>query len=154
MNTYHLIRIDENGRAFLPLGLNWRSKKEKGGCLTHRCRNRLTRFQRKHGNIHCTKCMMRRWRYNNRIGALLSRLRERSRLKRVPFDLDLPFLSALLEGTNYLEQPGAWHIDRVVPALGYTKSNVQILSAHDNIAKGNRERHIPSHTYYSDDPPF
>lgn len=131
----------------LRIGKNAAEKKAAGKCVTAFCRNRLPRSQRRKGNIHCSKCMMRRWRTNNPLASLLLMWRDRARRKQVPFDLTLEYVQWLVTDTGYLDNRGVFkgclHLDRKIPALGYTRGNVQVLTAEDNVAKGNRERHEP-----------
>lgn len=70
--------------------------------------------------------------------ARLASLRDRAQRKRVPFDLDLEWLADFLERTGY--DSTLHHIDRRIPAIGYTKGNLQILTVAQNVGKGNRER--------------
>lgn len=48
--------------------------------------------------------------------------------------------------TEYISRVGFrkfdLHIDRIDPRRGYVPDNVQVLTAHDNIVKGNKERHL------------
>lgn len=70
--------------------------------------------------------------------ARLSNLRNRSRRKKLEFDLDLEWLETFCEAHGY--DPAEHHIDRISVAKGYVKGNLQILPISENIAKGNRER--------------
>lgn len=77
------------------------------------------------------------------MAARLATLRDRARKKKLPFDLELKWLSEFLLRNNY--NSTEHHIDRICSIGGYTKSNLQILSIGENIAKGNRERHGECH---------
>jgi len=72
--------------------------------------------------------------------AKLAILRDRAARKKVPFDLDLPWLIEFVLVNAY--DPTEHHIDRIKTHLGYTKDNLQVLPATENISKGNRERHL------------
>jgi len=45
-----------------------------------------------------------------------------------------------LQTVTGVEITSRHHIDRISAEKGYTRDNIQILAARDNIAKGNRER--------------
>lgn len=104
-------------------------------CATDYCR-------RPHGpkSPLCGRCSMRQWRAANPLKHRLAVLRHRAARKRVPFDLDLPWLAEFLL-THYYD-PATHHIDRIKPWLGYVKGNLQVLLMGENIAKGNRERWV------------
>lgn len=72
--------------------------------------------------------------------AKLAILRDRAARKRVPFDLTLEWLTNFLRENAY--DSTEHHIDRDKPWLGYVMGNLQVLPASENIAKGNRERHL------------
>lgn len=103
-------------------------------CITKFCRHL---GHPKRGGL-CGKCSMAKWRAANPLKHRLAVLRHRAARKRVPFDLDLPWLAQFLL-LNYYD-PTTHHIDREKPHLGYVKGNLQILPMAENIAKGNRER--------------
>lgn len=77
--------------------------------------------------------------------AKLAMLRDRARSRKVPFDLDLNWLSDFIERTGY--DPYWHHIDRISFLGGYTKNNLQVLPFSENIAKGNRERRGQAQLY-------
>jgi len=103
-------------------------------CSTPYCRR--AKSQRK---AVCPRCYMRSWRAANKMKATLAILRDRAKRKKVPFDLDLPWLTEFLTSNNYDSK--LHHIDRIRTWEGYTKANLQILDCRENIAKGNRERY-------------
>lgn len=90
---------------------------------------------------------MRAWRATNPVKCKLGILRDRAARKRVPFDLDLEWLTTFLTDNHY--DPTLHHIDRIRTWEGYTKANLQVLPMSENIAKGNRERWVP---YFQRDP--
>lgn len=104
-------------------------------CVTKFCRNPRGRNQ----SQLCKKCQMRRWRANRPLSARLAKLRDRAAQKKLPFDLDIAWLTDFLTQNNY--NPAVHHIDRICVLGGYTKGNLQLLDGSDNIAKGNRERY-------------
>lgn len=112
-------------------------KKHPTKCSTKFCRG----LRGIKGGDKCSKCKMRAWRLANPVKAVLARLRCRAQRKRIPFDLDEPWLAKFMKDyDNSLH-----HIDRISAFGGYTKNNLQILTISDNIAKGNRERHGQAH---------
>lgn len=104
-------------------------------CITRYCR-------RKHGKRSplCGRCSMRQWRAANPMKYRLTVLRQRARRKGVPFDLTLEWLTDFLTVNAY--DPTEHHIDRIRTWEGYVMGNLQILTMSENIAKGNRERHL------------
>lgn len=116
------------------------SKKPSHKCITKYCR----RKPRKNRKL-CERCAKRRWRASHPIQAKLSILRCRAQRKHLPFDLQLDWFSQFLAATGY--DPKQHHIDRISSIGGYTKNNLQVLDATDNIAKGNRERHGQAHMF-------
>lgn len=113
-----------------------RSRKPAHLCVTRYCRG--TGHPKRAGL--CSKCSMRAWRRANPLKARLAILRDRAALKGVPFDLTLEWLTEFLAAGGY--DPTLHHIDRIKTWLGYVKDNLQILTGAENIAKGNRERHV------------
>jgi len=106
----------------------------------HKCRTKFCR--RPHGakSPLCHRCALRRWRTANPMKAKLAILRDRAARKKVPFNLTVGWLTEFLTVNAY--DPKEHHIDREKPWLGYVMGNLQILSSGENIAKGNRERHM------------
>lgn len=106
----------------------------------HLCRVKFCRHKHGPKSPLCSRCGVRVWRAANPMKARLAVLRDRATRKRVPFDLDLPWLIEFVLVNAY--DPAIHHIDRVKTHLGYTKDNLRVLPAGENIAKGNRERHL------------
>lgn len=115
-------------------------------CLTKWCRRQVRQKGGK-SRGHCSKCSMRQWRAANPLKDRLAHLKDRAARKRVPFDLDLEWLTAFLTDNHY--NPTLHHIDRIRTWEGYTKANLQVLLMSENIAKGNRERWV---AYFQHDP--
>lgn len=115
-------------------------KKEPHLCRTSRCRN-----HRPHKRGHCDACRKRLERANNPVRAAWAHIRDRAKKKNLPFDLDFEWFKDWAEKSKYINNKGvtsyALHIDRRIRSLGYVKTNVQVLTCRDNVAKGNRERH-------------
>jgi len=104
-------------------------------CPTKWCRNRKAPKRNT-----CSKCGMRAWRAANPIKALLAHLRWRATAKGVPFDLPLNWFVSFLRDNHY--DRTLHHIDRIRTWEGYVQGNIQVLDGGENIAKGNRERHV------------
>lgn len=106
-------------------------------CITKRCRHLVDR--NKGRDKRCSKCKMRQWRLKNPIKACVTRLRERAKKKKVPFNIRVVWFAAFIASQNYDKR--FHHIDRIIPPKGYVEGNLQVLDIDKNIAKGNRERH-------------
>lgn len=104
----------------------------------HLCPTRWCRNRRGNKRITCSKCAMRVWRAANPVKSLLAHLRWRAKKKGVDFDLTYNWMANFLVSFRY--DRTIHHIDRIKTWLGYTKGNIQVLVAAENIAKGNRER--------------
>lgn len=109
-------------------------KKDPSRCVTPYCRN-----SREGQNRRCSKCRRREWRERYPLKSRLAHVRDRARRKGLEFALTLEDF-AELERLCGGPITSRHHIDRICVARGYTRDNVQVLSAADNIAKGNRER--------------
>lgn len=95
----------------------------------------------------CNKCRSRISRLNYPEKYALYEIKRRAKLKGVPFSLTTEDILSL---PGYLERrgctPRSLQIDRIKPALGYVKGNIQILTARANWDKGPNE--------YNDNEPF
>ena len=107
---------------------------------SHLCVTKFCRHPRGAESPKCSRCAMRQWRMEHPLKAKLAILRDRARRKKVPFDLTLEWLGMFLALNAY--DPTEQHIDRVKPWLGYVMGNLQVLPSGENIAKGNRGRHV------------
>ena len=106
----------------------------------HLCPTRWCRNHKAPKRNNCSKCAMRAWRAAQPAKALLAHLRWRAKVKDVPFDLTPVWFELFLRRGGYDRR--LHHIDRIRTWEGYTMSNIQILDGAENIAKGNRERHV------------
>lgn len=140
-----LIELPDGSYGLLRAG-NMADKRAAGKCIIKWCRNRLPESAIRKRNSVCSKCAMRRWRANNPLGAMLLLWRNRARVKRVPFDLTVSGMAEFLNGSGYLDlkgrHRGMYHLDRIVPRLGYVFSNIQVLSAEDNCSKSGKEKKV------------
>jgi hypothetical protein len=137
--------IDASGKAHLNCANNAAQKRAKGKCVTAHCRNFLPVSAIQNCNKHCSKCMMRVWRVNSSLKAVLAKLRERAVKRQVPCTLTPEELLLVIGDTHYLDLKGRvrglLHLDRIVLSLGYVAGNVRVITVSDNVAKGNVERH-------------
>lgn len=87
-----------------------------------------------------------------RLQKLCSMAKNRSRTKKLAFDLDAEYLFSLWEdqegrcaltgipfdleqwGTKGQVNPNTVSVDRIIPSLGYVKGNVRLITYHLNIA--------------------
>ncbi len=92
----------------------------------------------------CTKCLSRRWRANHPDKAAYKDLRHSARKRNIPFRLSFSRFLELCESSNYLILKGVkgndLQIDRIDVNRGYEDDNVRVISAMENVAKGNTER--------------
>ena len=89
-----------------------------------------------------------RWRRKNKSRFLLAKTRNRAAISGIPFNLDVtdfvipeycPVLGLKLEDTTGRSGPGPTSpsLDRIIPALGYVKGNVIVISHKANMIKSN-----------------
>lgn len=93
----------------------------------------------------CSRCKSRRWRANNPDKELFRDIRSSASRRKLTFCITLDYLRALPRFAEYIRLRGiksnSLHLDRHDPRLGYVVGNLRIITAGENIAKGNRERH-------------
>lgn len=86
----------------------------------------------------------RRWAKANPAQQMLSRARRRAKQKGLPFDIELsdvvipatcPVLRIPITVGLDKRDRGSPSLDRIIPALGYTKGNVQVISTRANAMK-------------------
>lgn len=106
----------------------------------HLCPTRYCRRHKAKKKVQCSRCAMRAWRAANPVKALLAHLRDHAAEKGVLFDLTFEWFELFLRKSHYDRK--IHHIDRAKTWLGYVKGNIQVLVCAENIAKGNRERHV------------
>lgn len=121
---------------------------ESSGEVCRYCKGELTPENRVKGKdtLRCKPCSRKRaaeWRKKNRAGVLLQNARGRARREGLPFNLALaditipevcPVLGVPLQhGSKILDNSPT--LDRIIPALGYTKGNVWVISNRANKLK-------------------
>lgn len=94
--------------------------------------------------VLCPKHSKQLWRARNPTKAAFNTLRDHARERKVPFHLTFDDFVAVVRGSSYVSDKGRssgnLHIDRVDPTRGYEPGNIAVLTASENIAKGNKER--------------
>jgi len=108
-------------------------KRSKGKCIEVRCA-KIT----DNGNLRCAKHAKRHWRKNNPIAAAYARLKASAVKRCLEFSIDFNWFSKYCLAKDY-PRVGV-HVDRKDATKGYTQKNIRLLSARDNIVKGNKER--------------
>lgn len=127
--------------------LNIRTHLKPGVCKTRRCKGK-PRDLRTHPNSHqhCGSCAKKLWRMRNPVSAAYDNLRASARKRKIPFTLTLSEWRDFILPTRYMDESGCerfrLHVDRLDVTRGYEKGNLQILTCSENVAKGNRERHV------------
>lgn len=96
--------------------------------------------------VYCAKISKKAWRTSNVEKNILQHIRNRAKSNNIPFnltvdDIVIPYTCPILNikiintlGTG-ATLPNTPSVDRIVPALGYTKGNVRIISNRANKIK-------------------
>jgi hypothetical protein len=88
----------------------------------------------------------REWKRRNRPKTMIGEARMRARAKGLPFNIDLsdihipetcPVLGIPLSLGTGRHVPSSPSLDRLIPELGYTKGNVNVISMRANMVKHN-----------------
>lgn len=110
------------------------SKKKKGLCVAHGCRNKHSSQDR-----FCSKHSKRYQKYKNPYKYTFYQKKYRAKERGITWNLTLEEFIEFCEETNYMELKGktaeAASIDRKDPLKGYEKGNLQILSLTANSRK-------------------
>lgn len=108
-------------------------------CCAYRCKN-----NRAKGRKYCHKHKMRAWKFYYPEKYAYWYLKNNALRRGKDFQLTFEEFVEFCKETNYMEEKGkfgkAASIDRIDPAKGYTKDNIQVLSLSENTRKGNMER--------------
>src|SRR6478752_2526805 len=103
-------------------------------CASPCCGNKA----RKHRTV-CGTCVMRKYRQNNVARAAYTNLRYHASCRGVLFSLTFKGFKETINGTDYLLRSGPGNndlqIDRIIPELGYTDGNCQVLTGAENKRK-------------------
>ena len=115
-------------------------KRRRGICVMHRCRRVA-----ESGKTRCHTCQSRLKRIRNPLYYAFENLRRSARQRGIGFELSREEFAQFCMEHGYLEKKGptseCMTIDRIDKNGSYRKDNIQPLSMHDNVAKGNAERH-------------
>jgi hypothetical protein len=104
---------------------------------------------------YCHKCSKRLDRINHRLRELYNNLRHSAKTRNIPFELTYPEFLVFCNETEYddrkyTDKASMTVVDRIDPNLGYTFSNIQLLTNGENTAKKNYN----NESYHSSDDPF
>lgn len=126
-------------------------RKERNACK--KCTSRQRQQRRKETGYYrtperklCQKQNLQRWRRNHPAAEMLQRLRNRAKASNIPFnltkeDISIPEFCPVLgmKMSPHVDGPSPTSpsVDRVIPALGYVKGNVNVISLRANRLKSN-----------------
>lgn len=115
-------------------------------CVVKNCRHR---FRESHPSLQlCHKHYQARWRFLNPKQAGYRALRDHAVARGLEFSIPFEYYLAVMDMAASFD-PGAEKrgdrvtVDRKDPTIGYRMGNLQLLTLSENVAKGNRERHLP-----------
>lgn len=93
----------------------------------------------KNGCKKCSACITRKYRANNPIKAAFQNLRANAKRRGKIFSLSFEDFKEFAIQTEYITKKGrtkeGYTIDRINPAEGYTKENIQVLTNSENVKK-------------------
>lgn len=125
------------------LGFATKSKPSAGRCIVQGCRRQGN--SRQQGL--CAGHHKAAWRRNNPLLAAYDALRHSARRRRIEFGISFEYFCGLADSFGYANDRHTGlndlTIDRVKAERGYIPGNLRVLPKAENIAKGNRERHLP-----------
>lgn len=91
------------------------------------------------GRRVCNSCRNKRYRSNNVIPVLYDRLRGHANARGIPFLLSFKYFRKWVIETDYINlrgrKAGDMTVDRIVPRLGYSDGNIQMLTNEANAKK-------------------
>lgn len=103
-------------------------------CITDRCFNEAAPNRK-----ICYGCKSRKWVAKNRIAKCWHNIKRSAKKRDIPFLITLAEFKKLIKGTGYVENAGRLSndltIDRIIPTLGYTYDNLQVIKKGDNVRK-------------------
>lgn len=112
-------------------------------CETNNCFNEAPQGRKK-----CNTCRSRLWVSKNRIAKCLHNIKRSAKKRGIPFEITLNEFKKLIKGTGYIENAGRLSdeltVDRIIPTLGYTYDNLQVITKGENVSKyHNDEKDLP-----------
>ena len=110
-------------------------------CMVKGCRNEVGR---KDKFSLCHKHYQYRWRMVNRKRSAYTTLRDHAKQRGLKFTISYDYFLGVTDALGYWSGEGVPTIDRVDPTRGYEPGNITVISMSENVAKGNRERHLPA----------
>jgi len=104
-------------------------------CETPKCKNKPKKHSR-----YCYKCLSRQYRERNPMKAAYYLLRSNAKRRGHEFNLTFDEFKLFCYKTDYIVGKGrtkeSYSIDRIDPRIGYTYSNLRMLTVSDNSKKG------------------
>jgi hypothetical protein len=96
------------------------------------------------GRKRCNKCRSRLYRAKHKLVATYHINKANATRRGISWELSLKDFESFCIENNYLEfkglTPDSYSIDRIKSDIGYTATNIQVLTLADNTTKANKER--------------
>lgn len=138
----------------------WVFKKKRIGreCSVKGCDGLASRYKQRNIELVCNKCKRRRWRYNNPIKYIHSELCRSAKRRGIYFDIHPGEFIEFCLSNNLYERSSKFSkdtltVDRIDPELGYTMSNIQVITQSEN-SKRNRVYQLHKTKIDPEDQPF
>lgn len=98
----------------------------------------------------CHRHSQHRWRLKSPKQSAYAALRDHARERRIAFTISFDYFQGLTDAyARYFHEPEnrgeVLTIDRVRADRGYEPGNLTVMPHSSNVAKGNRERHLPAY---------
>jgi hypothetical protein len=111
-----------------------------GFCCVNGCR----RQSAKHKQGLCHTHSQHRWRMKSPKRSAFTALRDHAVARGLKFTITYDYFLGLTDALGYWSGDGVPTIDRIKVERGYEFGNLTVISMSENVAKGNRERHLPA----------
>ena len=128
----------------LPEIFQFKQKPGPGFCRVKGCRKNghSAKFGLCHGHYQHA------WRLCNEKASVYATLRDHARQRGIAFTITREYFDGLVDAYGFFDHPKTefktyLSFDRCDVDKGYEKGNLRIVSVSANVAKGNRERHLP-----------
>jgi len=112
--------------------------------LSTRCATKYCRNKRAKKRSLCERCRKRAYREKHPVKAYYHNLCSHARKRKLRVEFSFEEFEVWAFSAGFFTESGRdeeKHIDRRDGSKNYTLENIQVLSANENIVKGNRERH-------------